>query len=172
MPLYEVEHSIPLEKSERDQLAQEITRIHARKFTTPSLFVNIRFIDANSQTNYVGGKERSINRILAHVRTGGDRSTDDFGSVAALIHTAWFQIINRKGTDDRTGRELSAVFILGDIITGIEKGLLIPKAGEDAKWLKDHYEVFEERAGRGDEDFAGLIEELRTRTDLVAKLQQ
>lgn len=59
MPLYEIEHSIPLDKSQRDELAQAITHIHTRKFATPSLFVNIRFIDANSQHNYVAGKEVS-----------------------------------------------------------------------------------------------------------------
>ncbi|PYI35647.1 hypothetical protein BP00DRAFT_411913 [Aspergillus indologenus CBS 114.80] len=73
MPLYEIEHSIPLDKPQRDALAQAITHIYTRQFTTPSLFVNVKFVDARNQHNYVAGKERSINRIIAYVRTGGSR---------------------------------------------------------------------------------------------------
>lgn len=57
MPFYQVEHCIPLEKSQRDSLAQAITLIHTRKFATPSLFVNVRFTDSNQDINYVAGKQ-------------------------------------------------------------------------------------------------------------------
>lgn len=68
MPLYEIEHSIPLDKSQRHELAQAITHIHTRKFATPSLFVNIRFIDANSRHNYVAGKEVGNYQFLFSIK--------------------------------------------------------------------------------------------------------
>lgn len=59
MPFYQVEHCIPLQKSQRDDLAQAITLIHTRKFAAPSLFVNVRFTDSSQHHNYVAGKEVS-----------------------------------------------------------------------------------------------------------------
>ena len=64
MPFYEVEHSFSLPKSQRDELAQAITRIHTRKFAAPSLFVNIRFTYSKDHRNYVGGKEVRYSRTL------------------------------------------------------------------------------------------------------------
>ena len=60
MPLYEVEHCIPLSKFQRSQIAREITHIHTRKFTTPSLFVNVRFTDVSGDSMYVAGEEVSL----------------------------------------------------------------------------------------------------------------
>lgn len=57
MPFYQVEHCIPLDKTQRDELANIITHIHTRKFKTPSFFVNVRFTDSSDHCNYVGGKE-------------------------------------------------------------------------------------------------------------------
>lgn len=56
MPLYEVEHSIHLSQKQRDSIAQAITQIHTRKFTTPSFFVGVRFSEADKSFNYVGGE--------------------------------------------------------------------------------------------------------------------
>ncbi|PYH77050.1 hypothetical protein BO82DRAFT_406520 [Aspergillus uvarum CBS 121591] len=47
MPLYDIEHSIPLDKPQRDALAQAITHIHTHQFTTPSLFVNISITNSD-----------------------------------------------------------------------------------------------------------------------------
>ncbi|CAK40760.1 hypothetical protein An11g06050 [Aspergillus niger] len=126
MPLYEIEHSIPLDKSQRHELAQAITHIHTRKFATPSLFVNIRFIDANSRHNYVAGKERAINRITAYVRAGGTRTTADFDELAQRVSETWDRVINKDGTRSKE-RQLNAVFVLGAITTGTENGFLLPR---------------------------------------------
>ncbi len=63
-------------------------------------------------------------------------------------------------------QELRAVFILGDIVTGSEAGFTFPPAGEDKKWLREHFKEFESRAREGDEGFAGLVKEVREREDL------
>ncbi|GKZ81648.1 hypothetical protein AnigIFM56816_006169 [Aspergillus niger] len=165
MPLYEIEHSIPLDKSQRDELAQAITHIHTRKFATPSLFVNIRFIDANSQDNYVAGKERAINRITAYVRAGGTRTTADFDELAQRVSEAWDRVI-RNGVPVLEERKLNAVFVLGAITTGTENGFSLPRAGEDASWLRSNAPKFEELAKQGDADFIELVEEMRSRDDV------
>ncbi|PLB45449.1 hypothetical protein P170DRAFT_244236 [Aspergillus steynii IBT 23096] len=125
MPLYTIEHAIPLDKSQRDALAQTLTHIHTRKFTTPSLFVNVQFVDSTRQCNYIAGKERRINRILAHVRAGGTRTTADFQDLAQKIEDAWNGIVNggQRGSKET---ELNRVFVLGAITAGLENGILLP----------------------------------------------
>lgn len=56
MPLYEISHATPLSESQKDRLAQAITRAHTSRFTTPSFFVNVMFIDVHNESYYVGGK--------------------------------------------------------------------------------------------------------------------
>jgi len=56
MPSYEVEHVCPLTVAQQDEIAQAITRIHSTKFSTPKLFVNVRFTDITGHVVYVAGK--------------------------------------------------------------------------------------------------------------------
>ncbi|KAF6237260.1 hypothetical protein HO173_004729 [Letharia columbiana] len=168
MPLYEIEHITPLSSSQKDALARSITQIHSHLFTTPSLFVNVRFTDTASHDVYVGGKKKSANRILAHVRPGGGRSVDDFNTLCARITESWDLIIlGRDAKGDRgRDRELRAVFILGTIVAGSEAGFALPAAGEDRKWLRENVGNFEQRAEAGDGEFGDLVEEMRRREDL------
>ncbi|KAL6713405.1 hypothetical protein ACLMJK_008870 [Lecanora helva] len=187
MPAYEIEHTTPLSPSEKDQLAQAITDIHTRLFTTPSLFVNVRFVkvgDGGEEGEggyYVGGRKTSVNRILAHVRPGGDRSTAMFNQLTNDINAAWREIIlrphfpgkaNGEGGGDKQQlqqqqqRELRAVFILGTIIAGSEAGFMLPPAGGDRQWLRDNADAFRAKAEKGDVDFQQLMREMETREDL------
>ncbi|KAE8153089.1 hypothetical protein BDV25DRAFT_137159 [Aspergillus avenaceus] len=179
MPLYEIEHGLPLDQIQRDELAQAITHTHSRKFATPSLFVNVKFTDTSNQHNYIAGKEaefhldqRKINRITAYVRAGGTRTREDFDDLALRISEAWNQTVNgnQKVTKER---ELNRVFIMGAITAGYENGFLLPRrliepdmtiqAGDDAKWLELNAPKFEELARQGDQDFKEMVEEMRTR---------
>ncbi|KNG86961.1 hypothetical protein ANOM_004189 [Aspergillus nomiae NRRL 13137] len=189
MPLYEVEHCIALSKAQRNELAQAITLLHTRKFTTPSLFVNVRFVDASNSCSYIGGKEvrysyspseihfqtliqRAINRIIAYVRPGGNRTTADFEELAQRVTDAWNQIVV-QGAECRTKEsQLNRVFIMGTITAGMENGFLLPRAGEDATWLRDNAPRFEELAKQGDRDFIELVAEMESRDDLSAKTKQ
>ncbi len=56
MPYYSVNHICPLTHTQQDALATRITHIHTRKFTAPSLFVNVVFEDFSGKCAYVGGK--------------------------------------------------------------------------------------------------------------------
>ncbi|GAB1199689.1 hypothetical protein APSETT444_009046 [Aspergillus pseudonomiae] len=196
MPLYEVEHCIALSKAQRDELAQAITLLHTRKFTTPSLFVNVRFVDARNSCSYIGGKERSINRIIAYVRPGGNRTTADFEELAQRVTDVWNQIVVQGDESGTKESQLNRVFIMGTITAGMENGFLLPRvsgvddplrkdaflihgprllwlqAGEDTTWLRDNTPRFEELAKQGDSDFIELVAEMESRDDLSAKIQQ
>ncbi|KAL4734610.1 hypothetical protein BDV11DRAFT_197951 [Aspergillus similis] len=165
MPFYQIEHCFPLQKAQRDELAQAITTIHTRKFATPSLFVNVRFTDSSQQYNYVAGKECAINRIVAYVRAGPTRSKADFDNVAVQILEAWNRIINPRN-ERHTERELKRVFVMGAITTGLESGFLLPPAGQDAAWLKDNTPRFQELAEQGNPEFVELMNEIQSRGDL------
>lgn len=56
MPNYEVEHICPLTEGQKDELASAITKIHSEKFSTPKIFVNIRFTNVEGHATYVAGK--------------------------------------------------------------------------------------------------------------------
>ncbi|RDW81411.1 uncharacterized protein DSM5745_04968 [Aspergillus mulundensis] len=162
MPFYQIEHSTPLIRPQRNALALAITTIHTRKFATPSLFVNVRFTDSGDHVNYVGGKEcTSMNRVLAYVRSGGSRSKADFDDMALKIQAAWDEIVG-TGPEER----LTRVLVLGAITSGLESGFVLPEAGKDVSWLKENMARFEERAEKGDEEFVELVREMREREDL------
>ncbi|KAL2053987.1 hypothetical protein ABVK25_005916 [Lepraria finkii] len=164
MPLYEVEHFTPLSVSQKHSLAKDITQIHSQLFTTPSLFVNVRFTDVSRHDVYIGGKKRQANRILAHVRPGGGRTTADFNKLCTSVTEAWEKTINpHKKSEDL---ELRAIFVLGTIIAGSEAGFELPPAVKDKKWLKENMTGFKAKADEGDGDFQDILEEMRTRDDL------
>lgn len=60
MPMYEVEHVCPLSPSQQKSIAAAIVKIHSETFTTPSLFVNVRFKDRNAIPLFVAGEQVSL----------------------------------------------------------------------------------------------------------------
>ena len=56
MPWYDMDHVTPMTREQCDHLAQRITNIHAQKFTTPKLFVNIHFRYADNDRTFIEGK--------------------------------------------------------------------------------------------------------------------
>ncbi|KAK4995571.1 hypothetical protein LTR66_004647 [Elasticomyces elasticus] len=166
MPLYEVEHVCPLTVSQQDDLAAAITRIHAEKFTTPKLFVNVRFTNVSEQVLYVAGKRRNTNRIIASVRPGASRSQADYADLCRQIEEAWAEVVplpQVKRSMPVPDTELRAVFVLGSITAGTEAGFALPQAGQDVSWLEENMTAFQAKADAGDAEFRDLVEEVRTR---------
>jgi phenylpyruvate tautomerase PptA (4-oxalocrotonate tautomerase family) len=128
MPFYDVYHCIPLSPSQKSALAQKITHLHSRKFTTPSLFVNVAYHDWSKEIIYVGGKPRTFNAVFARVRTGGNRKQEHFEEVCEEVTQAWDEVVNggRKGVGMS---ELRGVFIQGVLTAGVEAGFRLPKVG-------------------------------------------
>ena len=69
MPLYEVEYVISLSTDQKTHFAKSITEIHSQLFTTPSLFVNVRFTDVSHHDIYVGGKPVSLSVSIVLIPT-------------------------------------------------------------------------------------------------------
>lgn len=55
MPLYQVEHSDPLTREERDELAAKVTDIHKTAYGTPTPFISVVFEDISKTNFYEGG---------------------------------------------------------------------------------------------------------------------
>ena len=60
MPLHEIDHTIPLFKLQRDEIAQTVTAHPHTQICNPGLYVNIRFMGASNQHNYEAGKEVAL----------------------------------------------------------------------------------------------------------------
>jgi len=155
MPLYLISHAVPLNNTQKDTLATEITKIHTTLFTTPSLFVNVRFTPADQHVGYVGGKKMQTNSISAHVRHGPARGKEMYDSLVRNVAKVWGTVVK----EDKDIR----IFVLGDIVAGFEHGFKIPEAGGDKAWMRENMPEFERKAREGNEDMKDLIEEIKTR---------
>lgn len=169
MPYYEVNHTISLLPSQKSDLARAITEIHSTRFSTPRLFVNVKFTDFSETPLFIGGHEQKKSHILAHVRTGASRTTKDFNTLCADVTAAWNDIVvplpkvRRSDSDTDEDRKLYSVFVLGDIVAGMEAGFEIPEAGKDKAWLAENMGAFRARAESGEEEFAALVKEVEER---------
>ena len=47
MPLYDVEHTLPLSPAVQQFLAQRLTDLHTKRFKTPGCFINVRYTDVS-----------------------------------------------------------------------------------------------------------------------------
>ena len=101
-----------------------------------------------------------MNYILCHIRSGPNRSKADQDKLSLQIHEAWVSIIGDSRSDP--GKECT-IFVLSGIVSGIEKGFVIPAAGEDKAWLKEHLVEFRRLAEGGNSTFKDLFKELETR---------
>lgn len=55
---------------------------------------------------------------------------------------------------------LHNIFVMEDIIAGAEQGFMLPVAGQDGNWLREHEEKFMKRAESGDESMKRLLGEM------------
>ncbi|KAM0252752.1 hypothetical protein ACHAQJ_007590 [Trichoderma viride] len=170
MPMYDVQCSLSLSKDEKDKIAKAITRIHTTTFTVPSLFVNVQFTNLPAGSSYQAGEERKANRIIAFLR-GGPRTREQFIDVTKQIKQAWDDILN-NGKGGEGERQIGLIAVLDGLAGGLENGFVVPAAGEDIGWLSNHKAEFEKLAAAGNPDFIGLLHEMETREDLVAKISQ
>nr|OQO25144.1 hypothetical protein B0A51_09211 [Rachicladosporium sp. CCFEE 5018] len=167
MPYYHIHHACTLTESQKSDLANAITTLHSTSFSTPKLFVNVRFTSLKDSTDfYVGGKQSTKTHILAHVRTGASRTTKDWNKLCADLQQCWDEIVplpkvKRSAPDE--DRSLYSIFVLGGMAAGREAGFAIPAAGDDVQWLSDNMAEFKSRAADGQEEFGELVKEVEGR---------
>ncbi|KAK5991012.1 hypothetical protein PT974_09287 [Cladobotryum mycophilum] len=162
MPLYDIEHVIPLTLEQQTSIAQAFTATHAKRFKTPSFFINVRFTDASTQVVFRGGVLRKYNRAILRTRTGEGRPSDLYNEHCRDLIRLWAEMVRSEGE-----RELRTVWVLGALTTAVEDGFERPKVGEEIEWLKKNKDEFRRLAEAGDEDMQGLMEELRTRPEFA-----
>lgn len=104
-------------------------------------------------TQYVAGKPRTVNKLIANVRHGPSRPQALWDDVCTEINALWASLVGNKGE-----KELRAIFIMGGMIGGSEAGFAIPKAGEDGMWMRENLEGFRRKAEGGDVEFEELVE--------------
>ncbi|TID26030.1 putative cis-3-chloroacrylic acid protein [Venturia nashicola] len=159
MPLYTITHTTPLSSTKKDKLASALTTLHATKFTTPKMFVNVRFVNADHSRidTYVAGKStegKDNNYLEAHVRAGAERPKELFDELAEEMVKIWEDVVHHDSI---------RVFIYGSILSGHEYGFPIPAAGKDQEWMRQNLSAFESRADEGDEVMQDLVAEIKER---------
>ncbi|KAH8801518.1 hypothetical protein F5884DRAFT_862212 [Xylogone sp. PMI_703] len=160
MPLYDIEHVTPLTDAQQGELAKSLTAAHAKRFGTPSYFVNVRYTDVSEMKLYRGGVLRKYNRAILRTRNSEKRSVEMFNEHCMSVIECWEKIVGSEGE-----KALRTVWVLGALTTAVEAGFARPKAGEEHQWLRENKSAFQKLADEGDEDFIGLMEELSTRED-------
>ncbi|KIX98515.1 uncharacterized protein Z520_05816 [Fonsecaea multimorphosa CBS 102226] len=159
MPLYDVEHVIPLTPDQQESLAVAFTDLHSSRFKTPRFFLNVRFTDVSKQVVFRNGRRAVYNRIILRTRAGEQRSKELYDEHCRDIIRIWQDIV---GKDGKLG--LRTVWVLGALTTAVECGIARPKVGEEDEWLKANMDEFRKLAAAGDEDFVELIQELDSRS--------
>ncbi|EXJ71417.1 uncharacterized protein A1O5_05225 [Cladophialophora psammophila CBS 110553] len=191
MPIYRIQHSCPLTQYQKSLLAHKITVLHSTEFLTPSLFVNVHYLPGEPASDFfLAGKPynhglTSPNRIMGTVRTGPKRTKERFDAFAKQLEAAWYEVVNgpkeegqanvrgavngHRGEISKEERLARKLHIVGftPVIGGLENGVLLPSADNEATWLKDNMTFFKEQAELyDDEPFQNLLQELKERPDL------
>lgn len=105
--------------------------------------------------------QHKSNTITGVLREGPSRTKADFDEVSQLISEAWDSIIASSSASAE--RKLGAVWILGGVLSAREQGFLVPRAGEEAQWVRENLAGFQKQAQSGNEVFADLVKDLEGR---------
>ncbi|HEY2195311.1 MAG TPA: tautomerase family protein [Actinomycetospora sp.] len=81
MPRYELTTDDELTRSQKDQLAHEITDVHVAVTGAPRSIVHVIFWTTGSGNAYVGGQQRPGTYLQGSVRAGRDADT-----ISTLLH--------------------------------------------------------------------------------------
>lgn len=148
MPLYDIEHVIPLSDDQQEALAKAFTSLHCTRFHTPSFFINVCFTDVLSQKVYRGGIVRYYNRAILRTRVSENRTTEQYGEHCLDLMKIWDEIIVPASVDSEHDKSLRTVWIMGTLTTAVEMGFQRPAEGQEIRWLKDNKDEFEKN-GKG-----------------------
>jgi len=131
MPVYEV-HSPEglLSDDDRQEVTDEITRIHTTATGAPSLFVNVVFTDLPAGRTFADGKPARTSFVIGHIRQGRDVPTRQ-----GMLHDLsdmWTRITGVGET------EVILTLIDTDPATSLEYGLIFPDAGQEEQWFEEN----------------------------------
>jgi phenylpyruvate tautomerase PptA (4-oxalocrotonate tautomerase family) len=93
MPLYDIEHVVPLTASQQQALAKALTEAHTSRFHAPSYFINIRFIDMHNMPVYRSGVLVKYNRAILRTRQSENRSSEMLNDHCRAVVECWEKCI-------------------------------------------------------------------------------
>lgn len=103
---------------------------------------------------------------MIHVtfRDGPMHNQDQFDSLCIELQDIWSTMAHPSHSSKAPPLlTLGAIYVTGGILTALESGFIVPKPGKEKEWALGNTEAFKKRAREGDEDIAGLLEELQSR---------
>lgn len=121
MPLYDIEHVIPLTDKQQLDLANALTKAHTDRFHTPTYFINVRFTDVSDMKVFRSGRLVKYNRAILRTRQSENRTSDILNQHCKAVIECWEKTI---GTGPQNG--IHAVWILGALSAGMEAGFPRP----------------------------------------------
>ena len=87
-----------------------------------------------------------------------------FDSLCIELQEIWSSIAHPSHSNKPPPElTLRAVHVVGGVLTALESGFIIPKPGKEKEWAIGNMEAFKQKAREGDQDIAGLLEELQRR---------
>jgi phenylpyruvate tautomerase PptA (4-oxalocrotonate tautomerase family) len=121
MPLYDIEHVIPLTDEQQLALANALTDAHTTRFHTPTYFVNVRFTDVSDMKVFRSGRAVKYNRAILRTRQSENRTSEVLNEHCEAVIACWEKVI---GAGPQNG--IHAVWILGALSAGMEAGFARP----------------------------------------------
>jgi phenylpyruvate tautomerase PptA (4-oxalocrotonate tautomerase family) len=129
MPIYQCVTSKALSPEIKAAIAREFTRIHVASTGAPEPFVNIVFGDLPLGSHYLAGAVRENGTLInAIVRAG--RTLETRQALLKSLSAAWSRLTGQPE------RNLVIRIEEADAATIMEAGLIMPRPGEEAAWLK------------------------------------
>jgi phenylpyruvate tautomerase PptA (4-oxalocrotonate tautomerase family) len=131
MPVYQV---VTLEglltDEQRQQVVNEITRIHTTATDAPELFVNVVFQDVLPGRMFSAGKPSRLSLIIGSIREG--RPIELRQQMLRDLSEMW---VNITGTSET---EVLLAIQEANPLAAMEMGLLFPLPGEEASWFEEN----------------------------------
>jgi phenylpyruvate tautomerase PptA (4-oxalocrotonate tautomerase family) len=118
-----------LTKSEKSDIAEQVTTIHCDATNAPRSFVNVVFTAIDSGDCFVAGETASRSYIFGDIRHDRDLATRQ--SMLHKLSHMWTHITGQPQT------ELIVVLTEIDPANSIEAGEIVPEPGDEQQWL-DH----------------------------------
>ncbi|WP_329057983.1 tautomerase family protein [Amycolatopsis sp. NBC_01480] len=131
MPVYQVfSPDNLLSDEQRQQIVDEITRIHTSNTGAPALFVNVVFTDLPAGRVFSAGKPSRLSLIIGNIREGRDIEVRQ--TMLRQLSAMWVEITGAPET------EVLLAIQETDPLAAMELGLLFPPAGQEAAWFAKH----------------------------------
>jgi phenylpyruvate tautomerase PptA (4-oxalocrotonate tautomerase family) len=131
MPVYQVVSLEGLLSDEqRQQIANEITRIHTTATDAPALFVNVVFQEVPPGRMFSAGKPSRLSLVIGSIREG--RTIEVRQQILRELSEMWVRITGTSETD------VLLAIQEANPLAAMEMGLLFPLPGQEALWFEEN----------------------------------